>query len=323
MQFEYPYLLILLLLLVPLATLLFSYKKSSLEMFDPQILKLLMINSGGLAPWSRATLLLLSMALMIVALARPIIDDGEIEVKSNSIELIVGFDISRSMFADDIYPDRLSLAKRKFDQLLHLSDGMRIGVVGFSSRSFLISPLSEDFSTLRYLVENMNTDTVSLKGTNILGVLQQADLLLKDSEKKAMLLFTDGGDSDEFSKEIEYAKKHKITLFICNIATLKGGIIKTDSGALTDSSGNIVIVRRNDKISTLAEQSGGLYVNYTLDSDDIKTLVDAIKSKFHRSKQNIKSVRDTQELFIYPLLLAILLLFVSQYSLPRRSRDVS
>ncbi len=321
MQFESPYMLLLLALLIPAVLMLLTQKRSSLKMFDPDILKLLMSQNETISARSRSVLTLVSMALIIISLSRPIVEGDEIEIKNSTINTIVGFDISRSMFANDIYPNRLEFAKKKFEEFLSSADGMRIGVVGFSSRSFLISPLTEDFNTLKYLVTNMNLDTTSLRGTDVLSVLKQAKLLLEDSKDRAMVLFTDGGDKDDFSQEIEYAKSNNITLFIYNIATSRGGIIETEDGALNDKDGNIVVVRRNDQIASLAQASGGVYMNYSLNSSDIKKLTDSIRSRFKATEGEIESIRDTKELFVYPLILAVISLILALYSLPKGRSD--
>ncbi|WP_345970429.1 VWA domain-containing protein [Sulfurimonas sp. HSL1-6] len=320
MHFEQPHLLFLLIVLLPLALLLFAPRKAARNAFAPEVLKLLLQRTSTVPQWLRSALLLAAAALFIVALARPVVDHGEIKVQSSTIDLIVGFDISRSMFANDVYPSRLALAKRKFDALLGDVNGTRIGVIGFSARAFMVSPLTEDFATLRYLVSNMNTDSISLRGTDLLQALQQTDTLLEGSNKKALLLFTDGGDGSDFDKEIAYAKAHNIVVFLYNIGTEKGGVIPTGQGAMTDKHGDIVVVRRNDDVKALALQSGGAYLPYSLKHNDIKALADALKSRFTPRREKNDVIRDLQELFVWPLGGGVLLLLMALYSLPQRRR---
>ena len=320
MHFEQPHLLFLLIVLVPLALLLFAPRKAVRSTFAPEVLKLLLQRTSTVPQWLRSALLLTAVALFITALARPVVDRGEIKVQSSTIDLIVGFDISRSMFANDIYPSRLALAKRKFDDLLVDVNGTRIGVIGFSARAFMVSPLTEDFATLRYLVSNMNTDSISLRGTDLLQALQQTDTLLEGSDKKALLLFTDGGDGSDFDKEIAYARAHNIVVFLYNIGTEKGGVIPTAQGAMTDKHGDIVVVRRNDSVKALALQSGGAYMPYSLKHNDIGALADALKSRFTPRREKSDVIRDLQELFVWPLGGGVILLLIALYSLPQRRR---
>ena len=321
MQFKSPEFFLLLLLLIPFALLLFRKGADLSDYFDAAILKKLQLSESFFTPALKNSLLLFSAALMITALARPYIDNGEIKVKSSTIDIMAAFDISRSMFANDVYPSRLALAKKKFQAFSRDFKEARIGVIGFSSRAFLISPLTEDFGTLDYLVKNMNLDTVTLRGTSVMSALEVTSDLLKESEKKALVLFTDGGDRSDFSKEIAYAKKHNIVVFVYNIGTKKGGIIPETNGAMTDKKGDIVVVRLNEKIRALALQSGGAYMKYSLKTNDVGALAQAIKQRFSNKKEESSTIRDERELFYYPLSLALLLLGMTLYSIPSKRRQ--
>ncbi|MGB5964038.1 MAG: VWA domain-containing protein [Sulfurimonadaceae bacterium] len=323
MQFKSPEFLLLLLLLLPLSLMLFRKGASLSHYFDAAILKKLQLSDSFLSPAVKNSFLLLSSALMIVALARPYIDNGEIKVSSSTIDVMAAFDISRSMFANDVYPNRLALAKKKFQEFSGDFQEAKIGVIGFSSRAFLISPLTEDFATLDYLVKNMNLDSVTLRGTSVMNALEVTNELLKESEKKALILFSDGGDNENFSREITYAKKHNIVVFAYNIGTTKGGVIPDKNGALTDENGDIVVVRLNEKIKTLALQSGGAYMKHSLKNNDIDALAQAIKQRFSEKNEEESTIKDEKELFYYPLAAALALLFTALYSMPsRRRKDV-
>jgi Ca-activated chloride channel family protein len=324
MQFKSPEYLLFLLLLLPVGIVLFRKREGLGRYFDKTVLQKLQLQTGIVSVGMKSAILLLAMALMVLALARPYVDHGEVKVRSSTIDIVVGFDISKSMFANDVYPSRLALAKKKFKSFADDLEEAKIGVIGFSSRAFLISPLTEDFNTLEYLVGNMNTDYISLRGTSIMNALEVTAELMKEGDKKALLLFTDGGDKSSFDEEISYAKEHGIVLYIYNIGTEKGGVISTENGALTDENGDIVVVRLNDAIKELALKSGGAYMKYSLKHNDIKALADAVKSHFQNSKkEGMDTIHDVKELFIYPLAAAIVLLFAALYSLPfERRRNV-
>ena len=320
MQFKSPEFLLLLLLLLPLAFILFRKGATIAHYFDAEILKKLQLSDSFLSPAAKNSFLLLSSALMIIALARPYIDNGELKVSSSTIDVMAALDISRSMFANDVYPNRLALAKKKFQEFTADFQEAKIGVIGFTSRAFLISPLTEDFATLDYLVTNMNLDSITLRGTSVQNALEVTNDLLSESDKKALILFSDGGDSENFSKEIAYAKKHNIVVFVYNIGTSKGGVIPDGNGALTDENGDIVVVRLNQKIKTLALQSGGAYMEYTLKNNDINALAKAIKQRFNEKKEQESTIKDEKELFHYSLAVALVVLFLALYSMPARRR---
>jgi len=310
----------LILVVVPLVLLVISFKKGNLleSYFNAELLKKMQKKGSGFSKKTRLILLNIAFIFAVIALSRPVKDMGEIKVKSEFIDAVVAFDISKSMLAEDIYPNRLEFSKQKFYELLDNFNNARIGVIGFSSRAFLISPLTSDYSSLKYLVKNMNLDYVSLVGTDLLEPLKITQNLLKDSKQKALIIFTDGGDQTNFEKEISYAKENNIKVFIYAVATEKGSVIKDKRGVIKDKKGDIVITKLNSKVKELAIKSGGSYMQYSLKKGDIKYLVDDIKSKFKATSKEQRVIKDTKELFYYPLLVSIVLIFMGLFSLPRR-----
>ncbi len=310
------------LLLLPIVW--FAARKSGDSLrsrFTPELYKKMIVPGGGLDPRTRRALLLLASALVITALARPVIEKGEIRLKQKTVDLMVAFDISRSMFADDVYPNRFELARRKFFELLDHLKNTRVGVMGFSSRAFLIAPLTDDYDSLRYLVKHMRLDYVSLRGTDMMAPLEVTDRLMKDRKRKALLIFTDGGDEKDFSKAIAFAKTHGIKVFVYAVGTQKGGVMKDrNGGVVRDKDGHIVVVKLNPAIRKLAEATGGVYMHYSLGSGDMKRLAGEIRRRLVPSDTKERTIRQREELFIYPLALAIALFLAAMSSLPRKDR---
>ncbi len=316
MNFQYPSILLLILFAI---TLFFFVKKYNFDqkLFSKRVLKRIAPSGFTKQSYIREYFLILSLIFAIIALARPYIKGKEIKVNSKSYDIVVGFDISNSMLSDDIYPNRLSFAKIKFYQFLKNLKEERVAVLGFTSKAFLVAPPTTDYDTLKFLVKNMQTDYISLKGTNILNFLVMAnDIFPKGNTQKAVLIFTDGGDKKDYKKEIEYAKAHNIRVYIYAIATQKGGVIKTSNGVLKDKNGNIVVVKLNKAIEELALQTGGAYQHYSLKNNDIKELVKVIRERFEKDlKKSIKVIKNNKELFYYPLLVAIILFFLANFSI--------
>jgi Ca-activated chloride channel family protein len=309
--------LALLILLLPFIYFLKS-KKSDLErIFSKKVLQQIQLRNTSLSKRWRNIFWLMAMALTIIALARPQIDNGEIEVKSSFINVVTAIDMSKSMFANDVYPNRFKFAKKKFFDSLDFFKKTKIALIGFSSQSFLISPLTEDFYSLKFLGKNLNLDHLNLKGTDMMVALESANNLFANEQKKTLLIFTDGGDNKTFDKEVAYAKEHNIVVYIYNIGTDKGGIIKEKNSVLKDEKGDIVVVKRTDNIKELAIKTGGAYMKYSLANNDIKLLADTIQSNFKARKEESSTIKDRRELFYYPLILAILFIFISLFSIPK------
>ncbi|MEA3314426.1 MAG: VWA domain-containing protein [Campylobacterota bacterium] len=306
----------LLILILPLFYFIKNRVNDLNDIFKKEVISKVKVSSKSISKKVKSILLILSLVFMIIALARPIIKDGEITVKSSFINMIVGIDMSKSMFANDIYPNRFEFAKMKFYDMLPLVENMKIALLGFSSQTFLISPLTEDFHSLRYLSENLNLENVTLKGTSIITTLKSANDMFGDEKKKIVLLFTDGGDNKDLQKEIEYAKNNNIVVYIYNIGTQKGGIIEDENGILKDDKGDIVVVKLNKYIKELAIQTDGGYMEYSLKRDDIKLLINSIENKFKPKDESSSTIEDSKEIFWLPLIFSLLLFFISIFSIP-------
>lgn len=251
-------------------------------------------------------LLTISFIFLIIALAKPIIENKPVELPTESLDIVVAFDISKSMLSQDVYPNRLDFAKNKFDNLLNHIKDEKVGVIGFSSTAFLVAPLTNDLSSLKYLVSNLSNEFVSAKGSDILEALKSTEQLMVDTKKKALIVFTDGTDSDVFTKQISYAKQKGIKVFVYAIATDKGGVIKEKNNVLKDKNGNIVVTRLNSNIKNLALQSGGAYLEYSTNSDDIKVFLDVIRKQFETKKEKNIIIENNKEYFYIPIILAII-----------------
>ncbi len=307
------------LLFIPFAFILFFFVKKysfNQNIFSKRVLK--SIAPIGFEKFSiyKEYFLAFSLIFALLALSRPYIKGKEIKVNTKSFDVIVGFDISNSMLCNDIYPNRLSFAKQKFYQFLKDLKTQKVGVLGFTSQAFLIAPPTTDYESLKFLVKNMQTGYISLKGTNILNFLKSANSILKNSPKKAVILFTDGGDKKDYSNEIAFAKTHNIKVYIYTIATKKGGVIKTENGVLKDKNGDIVVVKLNPAIKNLALKSGGAYEEYSLKNNDIKSLVNIMNENFKNlATKKEKVIKNNREIFYIPLLLSILLFFMANFSI--------
>jgi len=185
--------------------------------------------------------------------------------------------------------------------------------LAFSSKSFLIAPITNDYNSLEYLVKNISTQYINVNGSDIFEALKSTNELLKDNNSKSLIVFTDGTDSSDFSSEIKYANDNNIRVFVYAIATSKGGVIKTKDGIQKDSNGDIVITRLNNSIKELAFGTNGAYLEYSTSSNDIKEFTKTIRAKFNEQKKSKKDIviNTNQELFYYPLGFALLFIFLS------------
>jgi Ca-activated chloride channel family protein len=287
--------------------------KSRVErVFDKEVLKRLTLNQG-MDKRLRVITLFIALMFMIIALARPVYEKGVIEVGTKSASLVIALDISRSMKAKDFYPDRLEFAKKKIEEFIKESKDLDIGLLAFAKDSFIVSPVTSDKKSLLYLLKRLDTKVLSMQGTNIISALMSAKLLFSNSKERNILLVTDGGDSKDFKSEIDFAKENGFKVFVLGVGTKKGAPIEENGNLLKDKKGDIVIVKLNENIKSLAEATKGVFVKATLSNLDIKKLLEAIKD--FKMKKKVKKVVDKKELYPYPLTLAVIFLFLAFFDI--------
>ena len=313
------YLIFMFIPLIVLAYLIVTGKSAVQTIFDPEILQKLTVDNDALGRTGRNILLFTALFLMIVALARPVIPKGEIKAAVKRIDLVIGLDISRSMLATDRFPNRLTFAKRKIYELLEKFPEARVGVIAFAEDGFLVSPMTEDKQSVRFLIDNLNTEALSTRGTDLMMPIEKAADFLKKNDQKIVILFTDGGDQKDFSKEIEAAKKAHMSVYIYAVGTHRGAPIPWHGNNLQDASGNIVITKLNPAVKALPFETGGAYIEGGYKDESIDKLIADIKQKFKMQTLRMRKVQDFKELFYYPLSLALFLMLCAFSSLPKRS----
>ncbi len=318
MQFLYPN--VLFFILVPVLLLMYlilTNKDNFQKHFSKEALSKLSISNKYMNKTTRNTLFFISLILMIIALARPVINEKQQSFKQEISSIVIAIDVSKSMLATDLYPNRLTMAKRKLLDIIELSKQNALAVVLFAKSSFILSPITQDFNSLKILVENLNTGINFDNGSNIFSTLETTNKLLKDYKNKNLLLLTDGGNNSSYKEEIEYAKKNRINIYTLALATKKASPIKLEDGNfLTNKDGSIVTVALNETIKDLSLGTNGGYINYSISNNDIKQILSDIDKKSLKEELRSKKFKTYTELFYFPLALAIFILLIAFSSLP-------
>ena len=141
--------------------LLLTQKEAQATFFSEEVINRLRVSANTLTLRARNALFMLIGILLVIALAGPVIKEGKIEIKAKSADIMIALDISDSMLAEDVYPNRLRLAKQKALDFLRLAPNERIGVVAFAKNSYLVSPLSFDHDAVAFLLKNLDTSSIT------------------------------------------------------------------------------------------------------------------------------------------------------------------
>ncbi len=242
---------------------------------------------------------------IVLALCRPVIDAKPIESEEVLSDVIVAVDLSYSMQATDIKPNRLIFAKESLDKLLKAHQKSRYGVIGFTTNAIVLSPLTQDSELLKHLYSSLDEKLIITRGSSVMPALKLARKM-STSKKPSLLILSDGADKSSYEEEAKFAKENSLVVNVFMIATAFGSTLELDNGELLkDELGDIVVSRENSAISLIPQMTGGIY---TRDFDD---LVDALESQRNRDFKSKTTIIKAQELFYYFVILAIITFLVS------------
>ena len=312
---EYLYLL----LLIPLAIVIYQYacyrRKRNIKRYgDPELTARLIPSYSTTRSSVLFWISLVALALMIVALARPRYGKGKTTVTTRGVEMVVALDISNSMLADDIKPNRLEKAKRLIKRLAEQLKGNKVALVVFAGDAYVQLPITDDYISIEMFLESISTNLVSRQGTDIGAAINLASRCFTPNDKigKAIVLITDGenheGGAEEAAKAAAESGKK---VFILGIGTTKGGRIPlSDGNFLRDREGQIVVTKLNEEMAMkIAEAGNGMYLNVDNTNEAQKILSDQL-DKMTKDETTTEMYTGYNEQFLYPATMAFILLLL-------------
>ena len=301
------------------AFLISTNKERLSRIFDEKVLKRLSATDESMPLVVRNILMFLAIFMMIVAMARPVMEKGDKVVEVQGLTLLTALDISGSMRSTDVYPNRLEFAKKKMSVFFDNMPSDEIGVMAFAYSPFVLAPFSSDKETLKMMVEGVDDSFINMGSTDFsaLGVL--ASSLLEEKKPKVLVLFSDGGDEEAIAGFADILKSADIDLYVVLVGTEKGApVIGEDGKPHTLEDGTIAITQRNNALGELAKENDGAYVVASNGKEDIAQLVAVIRGKYKNQQQGEVTVKERVEYFYYPLGLGLLFLLIAFSSAPRR-----
>jgi Ca-activated chloride channel family protein len=272
----------------------------------------------------KAFLIVLGVIFIITALLKPRWGYHWEELKRRGVDLVVAVDLSNSMLAEDVKPNRLKRAKMEIEDLINIIQGDRVGLVAFAGESFLQCPLTLDYSAFNMFLDYLDTDFIPVQGTAMDKALKTAVKALESKEKKskAIILITDGEDHTGNSlKEAEEAKKKGIKIFTIGIGGKGGAPIPAAGGSggfKKDKAGQLVMTTLDEStLQKIALITGGKYVrSITGDMDLEKIYVEGIKEELEDKElksQRIKRFEERFQIFIgFAIFFIVLECFLSE-----------
>ena len=319
--------------LVPVLVLLVmqasAARRRALEAFaELELVQRLTRSVNPVARRWKALMQVTAVALLAVALARPQFGSRVETIRSSGQDIVVAIDLSQSMLAEDVSPNRLERARLAVYRLMEGLSGDRIGLVAFAADAFVQSPLTLDYRAAGMFLNAMTPDLMPIQGTD-LGVALRTSLEALEKgarEARVLVLVTDAEDhEDDFSDILPELRA--IDVYIVVIGTNEGGPIPVyddqgvQQGFLRDEDGSVVTTRVGEgALQSLADQAGATIVRASADGTALDQLVDRIASG-EGDEFDAREVTRFEEQYQIFLALALLLLLSEALLSDRKSEE--
>ena len=272
---------LLLLPLIPWAWRRFGRSSGWERYIAPEKLRYLDIETSTTRPWLGA-LSLIGLALALLALAGPSWRSVPLPVKQPRNAMVIAFDLSPSMLASDLTPDRLTRARLKLIDLLRLRKEGETALIAYADDAYRVSPLTDDAATIEALVPSLHPNVMPGSGSHVEAAAVMARELLEGAslETGLLLIITDGIEPSAFAA-IEQAIGPSIALCILGVGTTDAAPIPLPRGGfMRDAQGQAILAKLNRRdLVQLAERHGGCYADLQTDDADLETIQRSLETR--------------------------------------------
>ncbi len=264
---------------------------------------------------------------LTIALVNPKLGTKLETVKRSGVDIVFAIDVSKSMLAEDIAPNRIEKSKQLVAQIINNLASDRIGIIAYAGKAFPQLPITTDYAAAKMFLQSMNTDMLSSQGTAIDEAIQLARNYYDDEEQtnRVLVIISDGEDHNNIATDVaEAAADEGIKIFTIGVGTTNGGPIPIKRNNIVlnykkDQNGETVITKLNEEtLIEMAEEANGQYINGNTTNEVVETVGD-ILNKMDKKEFEAKQFADFKDQFQWFLGVAILLLFLDIFLLDRKT----
>lgn len=318
-----------LLLAIPVMVMVYIYlvrrrKKVLNEIGDYQLVVKLIPEYSKSRSIVRFVILQLVWFFMVIGISDPQTGSKLEKIKRVGIDMIFALDVSNSMLAQDIEPNRLERAKQSIIQLLNQLENDRVGLVAFAGKAYIQMPVTTDYSATRLFLSNINPGMIPVQGTAIGDAIETAAKTFSNTKQsRAIIVITDGENHEDNAVEAaRQAANQGIRVYTIGIGLPEGAPIpiysnNTIIGYKKDATGTTVITRLNEEmLQEIAKAGDGIFVRANNTQSGVKQVFDQI-NKLEKKEYNTAFFSDYEDRFQFFLALALILL-LSEFMLSER-----
>jgi len=322
------------LLIIPLLALFFIWarfaRKRALKRFGTlQTITELMPFVSKNRPVFKFLLLMLALAFFIVGAARPQFGSKLKKVQREGIELIIALDVSNSMMAEDIQPNRLERAKRAISRMIDRMKDDKIGLIVFAGEAYTQLPITSDYNSAKLFLEAVNTQIVPRQGTAIGSAINMAlrSFTPAGNANKAVVVITDGENhEDDPVTAAQEAAKNGIIVHTIGMGLPQGSPIPVlrngQTDYLRDNDGNVVVTKLDETtLEEISAAGNGIYVRANNAQVGLNALFDEI-NKMEKEEMETLVYSEYDDQFQYFFAIGLLLLLLEFVILERKNRHL-
>lgn len=325
---KYLYLLILL----PILACIFFFnmywkRKKQREFGDLELVKKLAPEHSIFKPFLKLGVILLALAALVFGLVNPKIGTKMETVKREGIDIVFAVDVSKSMLAEDVAPNRLEKSKQLVSQIIKQLGNDRIGIVAYAGSAFPVLPITTDYSVAKMFLQSMSPDMVSSQGTSLDEAIKLSATYFDEKSKtsKLLILISDGEDHSEGADvAAEEANKLGLKIITIGVGTEKGATIPLKKNGVVesyqrDNNNEIVITKLNQEgLKAIAKATKGGYV-YGGSTKEVLDYVKNALDNIQKTEFEATQMADFQSQFQWFIGIAFVLLFIDLFLLERKT----
>ena len=326
----YFYLLAILPVMVVIFVLLQVWKARMQKQFAKStLLKRLTPDRSKFKGTLKLFFFLFGLACLVLALVNPKMGSKLETVKREGVDIVFAIDVSKSMLAEDIAPNRLEKAKRIVSEIIGELASDRVGIIAYAGQAYPQLPITTDYGAAKMFLQGMNTDMLTSQGTAIDAAIDLAGTYYDDEEQTNRVLFivSDGEDHSEGTtlNAVEKANEEGIRIFTIGVGSIKGAPIPLKRNGIVeslkkDSQGEVVITKMNETVLVdIASEGEGEYIN----GDNTEEAVEYIKDQLlqmDKKEFEAKQIADFKDQFQWFLGAGLLFLFFDIFLLERKTK---
>lgn len=320
------------LLVIPAVIVLFFilqiWKRSAQNKFaEKKLLDKLSPNRSLFKSLLKIIVLCLAFGCLTIALVNPKIGTKLETVKREGVDIVFAVDVSKSMLAEDIAPNRLEKSKQLVTQIINNLASDRIGIIAYAGKAFPQLPITTDYASAKMFLQSMNTEMLSSQGTAIDEAIQLSRTYYDDEDQtnRVLIIISDGEDHNNIAVEVaEAASDEGIKIFTIGVGSSKGGPIPIKRNGIVlnykkDNSGETVITKLNEEtLIEIAEEANGQYINGRNTTEVVEIIRD-ILNKMDKKEFEAKQFAEFKDQFQWFIAFGIFFLFIDVFLLERKT----